>query len=366
MVHGSLRWLSVISLALVSLGSACSPYKYTDDDNVCSKAKPLPFGVAVKDELSMKTGDVSDCKEIKYFKDAQAQLELRLGTAFEKHDLRGVVTIYDSEGNQLQQESLDPAKFKYDFEFAVREKKSYFMEVKINEGNYAYSSQVTFKAADPCDACKSTEECVDGECRKKEIPCDPECDGDEGELCVEGECKYQCPSDCRKRKGYSCDAVTGECVKVLMECRPSCKSGYSCNRRNGQCVAVSLTCKGGCKPGELCRSGKCEPLSKPAGCPPCAANQRCDAASAKCVAIGEAPQPAGNITGTVTSTVRAPDGTVLYLNRGSTHEVKIGKTGTLCGTHKFVVTNVYPTRSKAKTAATIEAIGSCAAFSVAR
>ena len=359
------RLLGLAVLA-AALSSACTPFKYTDDDDLCSKAKPLPFGVAVKDELSAKTGDISDCKEIKYFKDSQASIEYRLGTAFEKHDLKGTIVLYNGEGQVLDQKSVDPSIFKYNFEVEVKAQKPYYLEFKVTEGDYAYSAQVAFKAVDPCARCDDDEECVDGECNKAIKECDPECDEEAGFLCDDGECKYQCDDGCPKKRGHQCEAASGECVKVLKECRPACKSGYSCNRRNGQCVAVApKTCAGGCKPGELCQSGKCVPLGGAPKCPPCAANERCDAASAKCVAVSGDADPTGPITGTVTSTVRAPDGTVLYLNRGERHGVKAGKRGSLCG-QTFAVTNVYPTRAKAKTSAAIETIGNCNSFSIQR
>ncbi len=362
MVSTRLLALALVLFGLVAAGAGCTPYKYTDDDETCTSAKPLPPGVAIKDELNHKAGDRSDCKEVKYFKDAMATVEFRLGTAFEKHDLKGVITLYDDEARVLDQRPVDPTIPKYDLEFKLKAQKPYYLKFEITEGSYGYSAQVQFKAVDPCASCDDDEECVEGKCKRKVKECDPECDEEAGELCDDGECKYQCDDSCQKKRGYVCEAATGECIKVLKECKPSCKTGYVCNRRTGQCVASAPKCK--CQPGEICQGGKCVKLG--GGPQPCPAGQRRDASGACVVVVGEpAIDPTGPITGSISNTARAPDGTVLYINRGERHGVKVGKRGTMCG-QSFVVSNVYATRSKAKTAATIEQIGACTTFSLPR
>ena len=140
-----LQWNSTLILlgafVLSALVGGCSPYKYNDDDNLCSKAKPLPPVVVVKDDLNSRLGDVADCREIKYFKDAQAKITYRIGTAFEQHSLKGLLTIYDEDGQLLDQKGVDPTISKYEFDLEVDSNRPYYVEFKITEGQYAYQAQ---------------------------------------------------------------------------------------------------------------------------------------------------------------------------------------------------------------------------------
>ena len=359
----------MVSVLALATWSGCSPHRYTDEDATCSKAKALPPTITVKDELNVPYGDRTDCKQVRYFKDAVAKVEYRIGTAFEKHDLKGLVTVYDSDGQVLDQKAVDPSVYKYPFEFEIKANKPYYVEFKATEGSYAYSAQVAFtKKENPCDRCDPDEEkCVDGECvANKKGECDPECDEEDGMVCVEGECKSACNPPCRSK--FVCDVESRECVKARKRCRPRCKRGEYCNYRNGKCYPRKVT---KCKPGQIYSGGKCVALGgngKPdQKCPACPnPTDICSKATGyQCISGGEVT-PTGPIFGTVTSTVRAGQGTVFYLNRGKRHGVKAGKSGRLCGKFKFMVTNVYPTRSKARTSASIEELAGCKKASVSR
>ncbi|MFT7624367.1 MAG: hypothetical protein ACI9WU_003554, partial [Myxococcota bacterium] len=202
--------VSVVSLIALTVGLlvACSPHRYVDDDESCSRAKPLPPIVLVKDDLNVNYGDRTDCKQVKYFKDAVARVEYRIGTAFEKHDLRGLITVYNADGQVLDQKAVDPSVFKYDFEFEVVAQKPYYVEFKATNGENAYQAQVRFEKNDPCAKCGPDQQCVDSvdggkECRTVEAGCDPPCDDEEGEICSAGQCVPACNPPCRR--GYNCD-----------------------------------------------------------------------------------------------------------------------------------------------------------------
>lgn len=349
------------------LATACSPHRYTDDDDTCSRAKPLPPTIQVKDELNVAYGDRSDCKMVRYFKDAVAKVEYRIGTAFEKHNLRGVLTVYDGDGQIIDEKAVDPSVFKYPFEFDVVGNKPYYVRFKASEGKFPYTANVSYVKKDPCAKCTADEECVDGECRQREKVCDPPCDDEEGLVCDEGRCIMACNPGCRR--GYTCNVDTRECEKVVRTCRPRCKRGFYCHRRSGQCKRRRVTCR----PGQILQNGRCKTIGGAATPRPGGKCKTCPnpgdicgkSTNYRCVSSGDT-SPTGPIKGFITSTVRSGPGTVFYVNRGKRHGVKRGKYGKLCGKHKFMIVSVYPTRSKGTTKASIEEIGGCKTVRVPR
>ncbi len=351
---------TLAALVTIGLVTACSPHRYVDDDDTCSRAKPLPPIVLVKDELDVNMGDRSDCKQVKYFKDAVARVEYRVGTAFEK----GLITVYDSDGQVIDQKAVDPSVFKYDFEFDVVQQKPFYVEFKATAGGHPYQAQVRFEKKDPCAKCGPDQECVDAvgggkECRTPEVTCNPPCDPDEGQICSEeGQCVDACNPRCRR--GYRCDVDTQECVRLTGRSNPRCRRGKVCRR--GRCVnrPQPNICKGGCPPGQVCRAGKCTGIGPGDKCPACPnPTDVCNAnTNFKCVRNGP-DVPTGPIVGRLASSVRSGNGAVLYLNRGKQHGVKRGQKGKLCGKYRFIVTNAFATRSKATTNHTLEEIGDC-------
>ncbi len=348
---------AVLGGLVLILVTACSPYRYTDDDETCSRAKPLPPAISVKDDLNVPRGDRSDCKMVKYFKDAIAKVEYRVGTAFEQHNLRGVLTVYDGDGQTIDEKAVDPSVFKYQFEFDVVGSKPYYVRFKASEGNFPYTSRVAFIKKDPCAKCTADQECVGGQCRQKERVCEPECDEDEGLVCEEGQCVSACNPDCRR--GYTCDVDSRECVKVVKTCRPRCKRGFYCSRHSGKCRKRRNV---KCRLGQVLKRGVCVTLGggpPRKKCPPCQPAQVCSKDTGfKCLSSGQTT-PTQPIVGTVTSTVRAGGGTVFYINRGKRDGVKRGKSGRICKKYRFVIVAVYPTRSKAMTKASVEELSGC-------
>lgn len=372
-MRSTTRWLTTSLLALASVGltAACSPHRYVDDDDTCSRAKPLPPIVLVKDELHVPMGDRSDCKQVKYFKDAIARVEVRIGSAFERHNLKGLLTVYDGDGQVVDQKAVDPSVFKYSFEFAVVANKPYFLEFKVNEGNFPYSAQVQFVKLDPCAQCTADQDCVDGPtgdkiCRERVKVCEPECNPEES-YCEEGVCIPFCNPPCTRRN-YQCNIETRECERVRRTCSPRCRRGKVCRR--GRCVprAAPQACAGGCAPGQVCRSGRCVTRGQATEqCPACPnPSDVCGPqTSYRCVTQGE-DTPTGPITGRVASTVRAGNRTIVYINRGTRHGVKPGQRGKLCDRFSFTITNAFATRSKGTTSVTIEELGDCKSVRITR
>ncbi|MFT5433146.1 MAG: hypothetical protein ACI9OJ_003851 [Myxococcota bacterium] len=354
--------------ALCTLGCSPGTAPEADDDPSCSQAKPLPGNILVKDSLDIAGGDAADCKKIKYFKVATAKVEYVLGTAFEPHNVKGVLTIFNQDGQVIDRKTVDPTVFRYNFEFAIEPNQPNFIEFKGTEGKHAYTAQVRYEQADPCAKCTDSQDCKDGECVDKVKVCDPECEEDDGFICEEGACVYQCSSACKRKnqRRWSCDVETGDCERVRKTCKPRCKRGMRCNRRNGQCYTPkprSNTCEAGCKPGQICKKGKCVQL----GGNPCAGcTGTCNASTGYKCEPSAGVNPTGPIRGRITSTVRNGSGTIVYINRGNKHKIKAGKNGKLCGKFRIQITNVYATRSKARTKASIEEIGGCKTVSVAR
>lgn len=358
----------VHALLVFGLLSGCSPHRYVDDDATCSRAKPLPPVVLVKDELNVAFGDRTDCKQVKYFKDAIAKVEYRVGTAFEKHDVRGLLTVYDSDGQVIDQRAVDPSIFKFEFEFDVVAQKPYYVEFKATEGAYAYQAQVRYAKKDPCAKCTENEECVDtvdGGKGCRPLGCDPPCDEDAGEICEERVCKSACNPPCRR--SFTCNVDTRECERRTSSCSPRCKRGFYCSRGRCRKRKSPARCAGGCPPGKICQKGVC---IRPGGTPKCPAcpnpTDVCSAATKfKCISSGSGVNT-GPIVGRVASTVRAGQGSILYLNRGKKHGVKRGQVGKLCGKYKFMVTSAFSTRSKARTNHSLEELGDCKSVVIKR
>ena len=348
------------AVCLAMLAVACSPTNYVDDDDSCTRAKPLPpIVVGVKDELNTKRGDLVDCKQIKYWEDASARVEYRVGTPFESHNIKGLITVYNDEGHRIRQKLVEPTVKKYVFEFDVKAQQLHYVKFEATEGAYGYKAMVTFSKQDPCSQCASNEDCVNKQCVKRNI-CDPECD--DNERCDGGRCVSVCDPPCSRRK--YCDPDSERCITKRKPCRPACKRGYYC--RSGKCKKRRPSgCSGGCGAGEVCKSGKCVKI-KPKKCPPCPKpTDVCNASTGyKCQS--KASASAGPIVGRITNVQRQGSGTTIYINRGSRHGAKRNQRAKLCRRHRAVVTKVYPSRSTLRSSASVEQIGECKSVVISR
>ncbi len=115
------------------------------------------------------------------------------------------------------------------------------------------------KSCEP--ACKASEDCVEGVCKAKALPCSPPCG--EGQVCSEGSCKdAPCSPACDS--GDVC--VKGKCQPV--PCEPACGAGFEC--KLGACV--EKLCAPACSDKQVCKGGVCQDKT----CvPACGAGQAC-------------------------------------------------------------------------------------------
>ncbi len=107
------------------------------------------------------------------------------------------------------------------------------------------------------DDCDDGYECVGGECVAEPEVCDPPCDPDLCEVCVDGDCVSECVGD------EVC--VDGECVEPAVDCDPPCDPDLCEVCVDGDCVSE-------CVGDEVCVDGEC--VVPPAECdPPCDADE---------------------------------------------------------------------------------------------
>ena len=76
---------------------------------------------------------------------------------------------------------------------------------------------------------------------------------------------------------------------------------------------------------------------------------------------------ARKVTARATSRIRDGDYTIILVNRGSSHGIRVGSRGKMCG-KSLKVLRVYPsgTRAKARVKATKEQLGNCSSASISR
>ncbi|HIA03575.1 MAG TPA: hypothetical protein EYN66_16990, partial [Myxococcales bacterium] len=305
----------LLALILVAV-TACSPGRYVDTDNSCTKPRDLPPGNIIPDEIDVRKGDKADCKRIRYFKDATAVVKLKVGNAFDKHSIRGKITLFNSQAQIVDQKIVDPRQrgHVYELKFKIKANEESFVFFEATEGRSGYTAQVSF-IRDPCSACTAAQTCIDGQCRSQNI-CDPPCDPD-AEICQDSRCQSICEEPCRR--GTICNADTGQCERMTRGCSPRCRSGYYCDNRRGVCKRRSAPrCSPACPRGSSCRSGRC--VASGPRCPAtCAANQKCNAGTGyRCVST---VPTLGPIKGKIVTINRAGSNTTIYINRGNRNDV---------------------------------------------
>jgi hypothetical protein len=304
--HGVLLGLSAL-LALV-LAACGDVSRIEDNDNGRAKAPLLPPNLEVKDGINVDEGDLEDWRDFTVVIDSHVTITYVVGSIGEPHTVVGDVTCYDMKSNPLAGEPITPEKPSYELKFDAEGKKHYYCRLRAKAGGAAYTinSETRPIVKDPCAACTPDQKCVSDRCYSIDA-CVPECSG--GELCRDGECvEPACP------KGKEWSAEKGACVKKVV--------------------------------------GKAQPPA-PSPCqPPCGAGTVCDAATKACVARQAPAQPAqaGGLGGAkVLSAVAAPNAafSVVIIDRGTHHGVKLHMKGKLANGADVEVVEVYPFRCRA-------------------
>ncbi|MGM0578713.1 MAG: hypothetical protein ACQEXJ_23525 [Myxococcota bacterium] len=314
---------SVIIAGLVAATlAACGPM-YKDTDHEPGTARAVPVDLEVEDSLDADEGDEVDWKQVTPMEDGTARLALRVGDPFKgKHSLKGRVVVFDRDANEQTRRAIEPNVVRYDVAWEAKADTTYLVKFEADRGRAPYSIEYDLEPADPCAdvVCDEYSECREGTCvQVRPKDCGGECP--KGLVCVEGECVEPCDGGCPR--GFDCDEDANECVKDPCYGK-RCPSGHYCRR--GRCIKRRVR----------------KPKPKPEGCsPPCGAGEECK--GTRCVKV----EQGGPIAARIVQATPSGSKTVLILNRGSRHEVKVGQRGKLQGVGSFKVVEVYPTRCKA-------------------
>jgi hypothetical protein len=317
-----------VAISTLVLHGCVAPAATVDDDALCSRARPLPPALVVKDSIDPAGGDRVDCRRLSWTRDARATIEYRFGTPFEPHDVTGTVTVYDDEGAILDRRTVMPSVYETPFEVTVKGGRSYYVHIEARQGASSYTAQVKYESVDPCARCTADQECVGQRCEDVQPDCKGGCSA--GEMCLEGGCVDACNPPCPRR--WVCDAERHECER---------------SRRRRQ------------RPRNVARTRRATGPTATA-CPGCPnPTDTCGPQTGFRCVWPQSGVTTGPIRAQVVSTVRGRRGTVLYLNRGRRHGVSRGNQGRLCGAHPVVVTKTFATRSKARTNASLEELAGC-------
>ena len=303
------RWAGALALlaSIVTLASSagCPDVTPRDDDGTCSVARPLPPNLPLTDEVG-GPGDAADCKRIRPLRNGMATVEYRIGSAFDRHRLRGLVTIYDARANVIAQKVVDPGESIYRLSFPVRRDTDYFAEIRASQGAHTYTVKAELTTVDPCGSCRPDQKCVQGRCVDPMTGCGA-CGPDEvcqGRRCVSA-CNPPCPNEFRCRVGAD---------KI-----PLCERGGP---------VVTGGCAGGCPSGSYCRSGACVPL-----------------AHAGCSVVGV--------------TARENGGATVTLGCGKNQGIERGMVAVACGKLRLRVSKVMMNQSLALTNHPVTAMAQC-------
>jgi hypothetical protein len=344
-------WIGVLFVVIGTAGCLKKP----DLDANCANAKSITPYVVVTDQLDVKKGDRADCRKMSFPDSGTAKLTYTMGAAFNPHNIFGNITAYDSSEAEIKQVSVTPAQRNVVLEFPVEANRTSYVWFRADSGKHGYTIRLEY--SNPCSKCGPNDDCVNGSCQPKQ--CDPPCD-DYSEICDAGQCISPCEPPCRS--GRICNAASARCIRKCTKTRKSCPSGTSWSSSRCRCRKKLVSCADGCPSGTICRSGRCRKLAAvcPAACP---AGQNCNASTGN-VCKKKRCSP---VTARATSVQRDGDYTLILVNRGSDHGIRVGSRGKMCG-KSLKVLRVYSsgTRAKARVMATKEQLGNCKSASISR
>lgn len=341
-------WLlrSLLVVAALFSAAACGPLDGgTDTDDEAVKAKGLLAGAPeVSDSLDVDAGDTVDWRVFEHFEKADVKITYRVGDPVKRHEIKGVIRLFDSTYKELAQKLVEPGVAGYEITFTAEPGNKYFLAFSASEGASGYHIDVAATPADPCTLCTPDEMCEEGRCVPRRRECDPPC-----------EVGFECNEDRGRCEEIECEE--GEYFdKEEEECKPDvcakkrCPRGQRCKERRGRayCYAAEAApprdCKPACGAGQVCRAGKCVDAAAPGPkCPAeCPKGQSCDEKTGKCVGT--------SISGKILNFWPEGKSTIMLLNKGSEHGIKKGMGGSIGGGGSFTVIEVYPYQCRAKTA----------------
>ena len=278
---------------------------FVDKDSSAKTALGLPTQLTVEGELDVDKGDTTDWKQFTAQASGEATLAVRVGDPFEgRHTVTGNLAIFDRDANQLKSLAIVNTTVKYSVTWPITEGTQYLVRLTASEGKASYAADLSLslKSTDPCDdiTCEEGEVCEDGECIDPNA-CEPACSS--GKICVKGDCVRK---STKAKRPYK-DPCRGK----------KCPSGEVCRR--GVCKPKTVrksssACDPPCTDGATCKKGKCR---------------------------------LGPLAAKIVQSVPRGETTIITLNKGTSHKIKVGQSGKISGVGSFKIIEAYEFRCKA-------------------
>jgi hypothetical protein len=331
--------MAILSSLIVALLMQGCGLGVVDTDGTAATALGLPTELTIAGEINVDIGDSSDFKRFTAREDGDASLEIRIGDAFVgTHNLSGSIVVFDRDANQLTTETITHDVMKYELSWPVSKEVQYLVRISATEGQSSYEIdlRLQLEATDPCDGilCEDGDICEDGEC----VPldeCDPPCRS--GRYCESGQCM--------RSKGMSKPACGGK----------KCPRGQYCSKSRDRCVKDPCHGKR-CGAGETCRGGVCK-AKRRATVKPTRSSGECDPPCTDGASCKKGKCKLGPLAARVVQSVPRGQSTIITLNKGTTHKVKVGQSGKVSGVGSFKIIEAYEYRSKAVLSAPSSKLG---------
>lgn len=370
--------LLAVTLAIANF--ACSGKVKTDgpkpiDDPGAQFSQRAPMGVLLEDDLDATTKEKVIYRYFDSDKNGKVTLTLRLSEA----NVYGSFSVLNSNQQTLETVPIRKGKSVYVLVVNLKSGEKYYLKMHAKGGKTKYTIKPGFiedkttvvRPTGPCGGrCSSQQVCLNGECKRPTkalatTDCVNGCS--KGSFCVAGKCWRDCFGDCES--GNWCNPGTNSCETDPCKGK-RCPKGHRCSRiRGGVCLKRGKgdddgpkVCEPPCGPGRSCFRGKCytppeilkikAKLAEKKCKKKCRKGMVCQAG--KCVKKGsvQVTITGSKISSKVVSTVPTGDGTILVLNRGSEHGVKMGARCVISGVKgRCKIVEVFPFRCKAKTSA---------------
>jgi hypothetical protein len=311
----------------------CGP-AFVDNDSTAATALGMPTELTVDGELNVDIGDAIDFKRFTAANDGSATLEVRIGDPFVgEHSVVGSIVVFDRDAKQLATEPLSKNVLKYVLTWDVEKEVQYLIRIQASEGSSTYEIdlRLDLMSSDPCDGvlCEDGDICEDGECVALD-DCDPPCSSNR--TCSDGECV--------RKQGSKKSACGGQ----------KCGRGEYCSKSKNRCVKDPCHGKR-CGAGKVCRSGVCKakskPKAKPSGTVAPRASGDCDPACSDGATCKKGKCRYPPLAAKIVQSVPRGQTTIITLNKGTTHKIKVGQSGKVSGVGSFKIIEAWEYRCKA-------------------